>query len=163
MGLGLPGLARLIVGRCRAMPGAGIPREVEMLLLERGFPPWNWDLPHGGCCRSALPQESDMGWHFCQQLSQAGGRDHGQTNPGPHLTRGKGPLCRKKQLCGQKKIKLRPAGARRGALGTACVFVFSCSCTRDLLLEQSPVLSLLDTGAARRVWGGKEICPCPSA
>lgn len=103
MGLGLPGLARLAVGRCTAVPGAGIAREVEMLLLEREFPPWKLDLPHGGCCRSALPQEPDMGWHFSQQLSQAGAETMDKQIQGLIWKRGKGPLGRKKQLCGQKR------------------------------------------------------------
>lgn len=94
------------------MPGAGIPRDMEMLLLERGFPPWKWGLPHGGCCRSALPQEADEGWHFSQELNQAGGRGHGRTNPGAHLTRRKCPLGRKKQLCGKKKNQKK--GDRQG-------------------------------------------------
>lgn len=78
-----------------------------MLLLERGVSTLEVGLASGGCCRSALPQEPDMGWHFSQELSQAGSRGHGQTNPGTHLTRGKCPLGRKKQLFGQKSKKMK--------------------------------------------------------
>lgn len=42
---------------------------------------------------------------------------------------------------------------RRGALGTAHVFMLWSLCRRDLVLEQSLVLSLTDTGARRRIWG----------
>lgn len=62
------------------MPGAVIPREVEMLPLRRGFPPWKWDLPHGGCCGSALPWDPDTGWLVSQELKRAGGSGHEQTN-----------------------------------------------------------------------------------
>lgn len=62
------------------MPGAVIPREVEMLPLGRGLPLWNWDLPHRGCYRSALPQDPDTGWLVSQELKHAGGSGHEQTN-----------------------------------------------------------------------------------
>lgn len=62
------------------MLGTVIPREVEMLPLRREFPPWKWDLPHGGCHRSALPRNPDMGWLVSQELKHAGGSGHEQTN-----------------------------------------------------------------------------------
>ena len=62
------------------MPRAVIPREGELLPLRRGFPPWKWGLPHGGCRRSALPWDPRTGWLVSQELKRAGGSGHEQRN-----------------------------------------------------------------------------------
>lgn len=72
-GQGTLGLLGWLWWGCTALPGAVIPKEVEMLPLGRGFPPWKWDLPHGGCCRSALPQGSRYGL-ACFPGAEAGRR-----------------------------------------------------------------------------------------
>lgn len=69
------------------------------------------------------------------------------------------PSDKRKMSPGQEKAALWPkkkkgtGSARRGALGNACVCMLWSLCKRDLVLEQSSVLSLTDTGAGRRIWG----------
>ena len=74
------------------------------------------------------------------------------------MVESRSPSDKRKMSSGQEKAALWPkkkgtSSARRGALGTAPVFMLRSLCRRHLVVEQSPMLSLTDTGAGRRIWG----------
>lgn len=151
MGLGLPGWVHSCAWGWNSWGGGD-------LLLERGFHPGS-----GTCPMEDAAGQLSPGTRYGLALfpGRAGrGRGHGQTNPEAHLTRGKCPLGRKKQLCGQKRKKRTRARQCKERSSWHCLCFHALA--EEIFCWSRICASLMDTGAASRVWGA-EICPCHSA